>query len=137
MFFGNFIFNRVISGPGFGFFDKIRTWPGSALGFFFLKTHTRPYSLSDRVKSSPLGSGRTEYPRIRFKWPSLLWSNLTDLWCPIQALLLEFLILGFALALPFDDWWIGGRVFVLGFWLVGFFFFFFFENMFGLGRLDI
>ena len=33
-----------VSGRVSGFFDKIRTRPGPALGIFFLKTHTRPYS---------------------------------------------------------------------------------------------
>ena len=35
---------------------------------------------------------------------------------------LGFLILGFALALPFDDW--GGRVFVLGFFILFYFIFY-------------
>ena len=53
---------RVRVGPGRGF-KKTRTRPGPGSGFF-KKTQTRPYSLSDRVKSGPLGSGRTGYPRI-------------------------------------------------------------------------
>ena len=50
--------------------DKFRTRPRPASGFFF-KTHTRPYNLSDRVKSGLLGSSRTGYPRVGFKLPSL------------------------------------------------------------------
>ena len=70
--FLTYIYKRVGSGSGFGpGFDKTRTRPGPASGFF-LKTHTRPYNLSDRVKSGPLGSGRTGYPRVGYKLPSLV-----------------------------------------------------------------
>ena len=40
----------------------------------------------------------------------------------IRVFSLGFLILGFALALPFDDW--GGRVFVLGFFILFYFIFY-------------
>ena len=52
--------------------DKTWTWPGPASGFFFfLKTYTRPYNLSGRVKSDPLGLDRAEYPWVGYKLPSL------------------------------------------------------------------
>ena len=39
--------------------------------FFFLKTYTRPYNLSSRVKSDPLGLDRAGYPWVGYKLPSL------------------------------------------------------------------
>lgn len=37
----------------------------------FLKTYTRPYNLSNRVKSNPLGSGQARHLQIRYKLPFL------------------------------------------------------------------
>ena len=56
---------------GFRFIDKTLTRPGLASNFK-KKTHTRPYSLSSRVKSDPLGSGWAGYPRVGSKLPSLV-----------------------------------------------------------------
>ena len=39
---------------------------------FFYKIRTRPYSLSSRVKSGPLESGRTGYLWVGFKLSSLV-----------------------------------------------------------------
>ena len=58
-YFSIYIYNRVGSGSG-RIFIKTRT----RFGFFFFKIQIWPYSLSDRVKSGPLGSGRAGYPRI-------------------------------------------------------------------------
>ena len=47
------------------------TWTPLWVFFFLKKTHTRPYSLSGRVKFGPLGSSRAGYMRVGFKLPSL------------------------------------------------------------------
>ena len=65
-FFSNFMVIRSYPGRVSSFFDKTQT----RFGFFF-KTHTRPYSLSGQVKSSPLGSGRVRYLQVGSKFPSL------------------------------------------------------------------
>ena len=63
--------NQVGSGTGSGrVFTKTWTQPGPVSGFFS-KTQTQPYSLSGRVKSDPLGSGRAGYPWVGYKLPSL------------------------------------------------------------------
>ena len=71
IYIGGFFSNSIVTGsyPGrvSGFLIKPRPVSG-----FFLKTHTQPYSLSGRVKSGPLGSGRAGYPQVRSKLPSLL-----------------------------------------------------------------
>ena len=67
-FFCNFIFKLTGSGRvrfRAGFLPK----PGPVSGFFL--TQTRPYSLSDRVKPDPLGSGREGYPQVELKLSSL------------------------------------------------------------------
>ena len=43
----------------------------SKLNWHTPKTHTRPYYLSGRVKSDPLGLGQTRYPRVELLLPSL------------------------------------------------------------------
>ena len=74
-FFCNFLFKLTRSG-----------WVGSKFGpdfhqnldptwtrfkFFFFKTQTRPYFLSNQVKPDLLGSGWARYLRVRLKLPSL------------------------------------------------------------------
>ena len=42
---------------------------------FNLKTQTRPYYLSDRVKPDSLGSSQAEYPRDGLLLPSLVYAR--------------------------------------------------------------
>ena len=60
VFFGNFIFNRVISESGFEFFDKIRTWLASALGFFF----KNPYPTLFFIRTGKIRLIRVEPDRV-------------------------------------------------------------------------
>ena len=68
----NFRVTGFGSGSGFrvGFFIKPRPNPDPVQVFFF-KTHIRPYSLPDLVKSSPLGLGQARYLRVEYKLPFL------------------------------------------------------------------
>ena len=56
---------------------------------FLKKTQTRPYSLSSRVKSDPLGSSRAGYPQVGQKLPSLCPQGGTKVFvmilCPIMC----------------------------------------------------
>ena len=69
-FFCNFLFKLIGSGRVWvraGFLPKLGPISG-----FKKKTQTQPYSLSNRVKSDPSGSGRAKYSRVGLKLPSLL-----------------------------------------------------------------
>ena len=59
-------------------FIKTRTRFG--FFFFFLKTQTRPDSLSGWVKLDPLGSGRAGYPQVRQKLSSLKPTITQEFW---------------------------------------------------------
>ena len=72
-FNGTGLYPGRVSGRVSDFF--IKSGPDPDPLRIFLKTHTRSYSLSDRVKSGPLGSDRAEYPWVGQKLSSLGTTN--------------------------------------------------------------